>query len=354
MTELEKSPLYFGMDRKAWEIKLPATQVDNEVVLTNTNAFPALNIEQGSKSPLGVFYSNNFEDTERLMEVDEYFAQASRMGKYGKMIFSDNEGRLYRDITVKGIGGYKRKFNPREKDPKIKLTSVVPPNQKIHPSSLGVGNMWDAVKDVELSERLIKAGVRAPRPVAVLKLKEVVIDTDKKVTVEEAKNKGVLAKNEEPAAYIRAFGVETRMNALNQIRHFTDFDSMIQDAKNFLRYSKLLNSDDDQSYLQYLLGTQAKNVKIMHSLNLIHCNLERGQNFTLDGEMLDFDSLEDVSSDTDIKKAQRLENDFKGAKKAMDSFVKMFFKLRRQPLQETDKERLVEQYFTNIYNTTLL
>ena len=102
-------------DRNKRERTLLFTPVKNRVIMVNPNIHAPLRLVQGEPSPLGLFAIRENTWPEEAEIALEIMPGHSRSALLTRALFSDNEGRIYRDIDLKG------------QEPFIKIPRVVPP-----------------------------------------------------------------------------------------------------------------------------------------------------------------------------------------------------------------------------------
>jgi hypothetical protein len=229
----------------------------------------------------------------------------------GQALFQDNEGRIYRDVDLKGIGEIGFRSNKEEyirEDPD--RPAVVPVGTRgFHDLRgdhvYGFRNKSHAVHDVKVTEKMLDLGVRTHRIIALVSLEEIVSyegetsfskrKNPQKISVAEAKKKGLIPEELEPVVEARAFGTKTRvkewgLDNANSPFFRKDILDEINDARSLIiKEFKLKESDFDLGeYLKWLTETMGRNLGIMHANGWRHGNAH-GLNMTLDGRIIDFD-----------------------------------------------------------------
>jgi hypothetical protein len=124
----------------------------------------------------------------------------------GRAYFKDSEGRLYRDIDIKGIG-----YIIRNSFGEMRVANILRSGDMVY----GLENREDAERDRDLSEKFVHAGIRSTRVIAIIQPHEIIIDSEGKtisISINEAKERGLIPERYEPVLKVRAFGVKTRVN----------------------------------------------------------------------------------------------------------------------------------------------
>jgi len=312
---------------------LPALEVKNHVLWINPE-FPEspFSLEEGASANLARFFTPITEKTEEEprfkvlgrefgkkvstsklethdMEVEIFH---SRSAILGRVIFKDKEGRLYRDVDLKGVG------RTYKKDSGEGFIVADVEQQRDSKESWGILDLTAAYYDKEISEIFLDLGIRAHRTVAIISLEEIVDKNGEKLSIDEARKNGLISEHNKPAIQIRAFGTKIRLGDLVSNEKSKN-ELYVEDARKMVA-SELgkRNEDFDKfEYLRWLAQTTAKNIGIMHRNGWYHGFLMSGYNLTLDGRITDFDS---VSRIKEGEKKQPKSDDFT---KALDSF-KMF------------------------------
>lgn len=311
-------------------------KVANEVLWANPAIKLPFRLEVGKPTDLGVFVSakeRGGEEDGRRVEVAK---EHGRAGLLGRVVFVDEEGRKYRDVDLKGIG--KTSEQTTYSSPRKEMGRV-----------LGFMDLESAEYDRDISEKFLQLGIQTHRVAGIIKLKEIILDTGEKISVEEAKQRKILDETEEPVVEVRAMGTRNRALELSTLSA-TDFKKaklLIEDGKALVA-SELGIAPEKFSIRDYVtwfaknLGTQAR---LMHENGYIH-NYFTAHNITLDGKLVDFDSVERDPSGQPPLAARK--GDVRAALTALDKFVKSIkywrdFSLKYpeipEPLFEADSER---------------
>ena len=276
---------------------LPAVEVANEVAWVNNKIEAPFKLEVGKQSRLGMFLTpNNEGENPYPVEVSK---DQTRSGILGRVIFKDKEGRLYRDIDMKGIGYSRIGYVPSDRNEggagPLGWHSVYRHIWR-WAGTTGIANQELIRRDVDFSEKFLKAGVRTHRVIAVIDLKEVVGRDGRKMSIKEAQKEGVLKENDEPVIEIRAFGVRSRLSDIDANFSKPAIQKrLLEDARTMVAQELGLDPDKftDQEYIEWLVDTMAVNVARMHHKKWVHGYLTT-HHITLDGRIVDLDSVENI------------------------------------------------------------
>jgi hypothetical protein len=295
----EPSPLPIGDIQKLKKETLPATEVKNHVLWVNPD-FPEIPLDLPSSkqlkrakakqeqisSNLGIFLKS--KDGERKVEID---SGHSRSGLLGRVIFKDCEGNLYRDVDAKGLGGSFVFGHARV------VSNIV---IREDGQSTGTVRKDYALHDRDMSEKLFSKGIRVVRVLGIIELEEIIPDQDgKKTSVKHAQAIGRLAPDTVPVLEIRAFGTHYRLS--DPGKNLSDEEiwqavRMLEDARSLVA-AELSRSEKEfgwRDYFLWLWRTIGENLGRMHKNRMLHKYLTQGHNITLDGRIVDFDSVEEL------------------------------------------------------------
>lgn len=283
---------------KHWRERLVQfSEVKNTVEWVNPD-FPHLpfKLEEGKPTPLGMFAEMSFPTEahrrlkqegmgKRLLEVAPEHRRTALMGR---AIFQDAQGRLYRDVDIKGIGSL-------EFPSAGEGVHVTQPGSELDIGRRGLLDSDLALYDRDMSEAFLRAGISTSRTLGIIKLEELIVD-EKKITLEEAKSSGLLDAEFQPALEIRAFGTKTRIQDLESHQ---DPELLLNDAR--MLVSQMLGKKDDaqlsySEYFAWLAATLGRNVALMHK-NGWHHDYLTPHNITLDARIVDLDSVSDLTKE---------------------------------------------------------
>jgi hypothetical protein len=303
-------------------------KVRNKVVYVNPEIIAPLKLEKWEESPLGLFakaaLAKGYElkpDEQRL----ESWPEHRRSALLGKVIFKDKDGRLYRDIDLKGIGY-------------IGKNKVLEPGKNI--STLG---SWrgaevegfleseEARRERDAQENFLKAGIRTARTLAIIELKEIIFKGEK-ISLSEARKREVIERKInrglriltgkesfplDPVVQVRAFGTKAR---IRDVLYKDKDNKREQQSKIFLNDAKKLVSQEigkdlssNKDYFEWFAKTLGANVALMHKNGWYHQYLA-DHNITLDCRIVDVGHVDKLKTEK-----QRLRD----IKWAMDS-LKLF------------------------------
>lgn len=275
--------------------KRPAYPIDNTVIWVNPNMISPFNFKIGERSPLGM----QFQTAEDGLVLHHYFDRIprpnallgiqhehTRCGILGRIVIADNQGNLYRDIDLKGVG-----------------KPTHPPSEGDYPSApLGLFDYECALYDAEMAEILTAKGIKTSRTLAILRLNELYDAFMLKGEIQYFKDKGIINPDRVPVIAVRAFSVKTRIIDLENY----DFDGtadwtghvspLFADgiASVNAQYGLKLDSNHPQEYLKWLAKTSAEQLALIHLAGKCHRYISR-HNVTVDGRIVDYDSLEPFS-----------------------------------------------------------
>ncbi len=301
---------------------LPAVEVANEVSWVNNKMNLPFDLRVGEPTKLGMFLTPNPQEDQSTFNL-EVSGSHTRSGILGRVIFSDKDGRLYRDIDLKGTGFIQRDLSFNWENVEIKVapveghygeTSGKRSEFSYFGGSTGIANQELIRRDVNYSEKFLKAGIRTHRVIAVVDLKEIIDASGNKISVTEAKNKGILSKEDEPVIEIRAFGVRWRIHdVVEALSSYNPENNkaarrILLDAKNMV--AQELGRDPDgfsyKDYFEWLVLTTALNLARMRHNKWVSGYLTE-HNIILDGRFVDLDSVEtesEVKRKTEIAKRE--------------------------------------------------
>lgn len=269
------------------------SQVNNEVLEVNPNVFMPLRLEKGKSSPLGVFAEemlrNKPDSPLEGKVIGEFLPAHNRSMLIGKVFFRDIEGRLYRDIDIKGSGwvmNYGVSNPPRVFTPgKSRFTEGTVVGSSPH------GGLLDrdvAFHDYLTAEELLKIGVRTYRGLAIIELKELIANGSKRA-VQDLKKKGLIDEDFNPVIEVRAFGTKIRIEDRTP--------QLLEDAKNLVSRELGINFPSDEDYFRWFAEELGKSVGLLHKNGLSHNFLGTGHNITLDCRIVDLDTVRPLTSE---------------------------------------------------------
>jgi hypothetical protein len=280
---------------KKFRETLPARRIKNTTLWVN-DAFPLFRLKVGEEAPIGLFLTLKTsevsgKDRGKNQTISlEVLPRHHRSAIIGRVYFKDNEGRLYRDIDIKGPGYiYMDSFG------EMRVRNILRSGDVVY----GLENRKDAEKDRDWSERFLHAGIRSTRVIAIIKPHEIIDSEGNAISIDEAKKRGLIPPEYEPVLTVRAFGVKTRVNEqTDQSKKFFFLD----DARRFVAFELNKNIDEFsfKDYMEWFAKTLGKNIGLMHSNGWAHGNLyiySTPSNVTLDCRIVDLDTVLDRTSE---------------------------------------------------------
>lgn len=271
--------------------KLPALEVKNEVVWINQNVEFPFNIEKGESSRLGMFLTPKSQlDVSGSYQLEIRFHH-KRTGILGRVVFKDKEDRLYRDVDLKGIGFTQGISEFSVSEPEISYDPAYPDEKK----TLGILDRAYAENDIRMAEKFLKARIRTYRPIALIKIEEIIDKKGEKISLEEAKKRKLVKRDDEPVVEVRAFGTRARIEDLIE-SDFPEAKMLIKDTIKLVAQERGEDSKNfsKKDYFEWFIENLAISIARMHNKNWIHGYLTP-HNITLDARIVDLDSVETVT-----------------------------------------------------------
>lgn len=343
---------------KPQEYLVLASPVKNRVIMVNPFIRTPFDLKEGKSSSLGVFAVKPVDDAENLQtgeRILETLPQHGRSALLVRVSLTDKQ-YLYRDIDVKGVG----RFLPDDYHFSYVKAVVLTPERR-H-SGDGINGLLDkdeALLDYANSEIIHRAGVRTARALGVIELEELIVE-GKKISVEQAKEQGLINKDFIPVLEIRAFGTLARIRDLLDLFHMEHLrrnkfpvadmlayektsDFLLQDAKKLVAQELGKDSISNEEYLEWFAQTLGKNVGLIHRQNLLHGSLH-DQNITLDCRIVDFDSI------TEIGDKKAFQDEFRNINIVIEDLAERVLKTT---LPDKEMLRLLKEKFMFSYNSVL-
>lgn len=264
-------PIGIGGEKlKAGRETLPAVEVKNTVLWVNRNLELPFDLKTAKSNPLGMFFASSLgaKETEKDETTKTYNLEVDqghqRSGILGRVIFKDKAGRLYRDIDLKGIG-YLRHQNLKNQEPKPA------PEYEFIPKTWGILNLEFARRDIKMAKKFLELGIRTHQPVALIELDEIIDKDGQKITIDEAKKRGLLKNDDYPVVEVRAWGTRSRVIDFvlgppeERKKILNDTMSLVSQE-----LGKEPGSFSTEDYLKWFIETTATNLARMHARNLLH------------------------------------------------------------------------------------
>lgn len=269
------------MNEAFWDWLVLFEKVKNKVVFVNEEVYAPFKLEKGEESPLGLFAKSVIP---RLFQRKpgeqrlETWPRHERSAVLVRSILGDKQGRRYRDTSIKGSGYVEAG------------TIKLPGQPRFYDGFL---DMEKAHEEHLMREEFIKEGIRTARTLAIIDLEEIIYD-GKKISVEEARKKGIIKEGFHPAVEVSAFGTKARIADIVYGAEWEEQTKKLvfEDAKELVgqelgRGNNFLN---DQEYLQWFAETLGQNVGLMHKKGWFHSNLGP-HNITLDCRVVDLHTV---------------------------------------------------------------
>lgn len=349
---------------KRKEIELPVAEIKNFVSWVNP-AFKEVPFKliEGQPTKLGLFFTAGNSE-KKLSIAPEH--RTGRSGMVDPVIFRDAEGRLYRDVDLKGIGAFRRHESTNEYSDDTFM--VAPPeilsdNQYANRDTyeIGIVNRGYAINDRERAEELLRNNIRTYRIIAFIDLEEIIDKEGNKVSIEEAKNQKLMRKDTKPIIEVRAFTTRERVDyvsmrsKLNKERkRFALEDARLLVAQEL---GKELVAFPIAEYIEWFSETLGIQLARLRKLGLCHGYLH-SQNITLDCKIVDLDSLHENQEENeflhDFNSAWQTLNELFPADQNIDDayhYLDLFKKsyeneLSKKPFQESNFQK-----FKNLFRT---
>lgn len=322
LSQLENAPrLPTGEARKLgqlanekWREQLVLfSQIQNTVLTTNPNVHTPLKLEEGKPSPIGlfaetVFYREPAEIPSGSIAL-ETLPKHGRTALLGRVLFSDKEGNLYRDIDLKGIGYV---TTPDLRYSFDRATVSQPGGNYSRGGRWGLLDREVALLDYQNGEDLINAGIRTVRTLAIIKLEELIVGKNK-ISLKEARRKGIIDEVFTPVVQVRAYGTRARIDDLldyhrlqwikgnglpisDLLAYEQTSDLLLEDAKKIVAQEMGKETISNDEYLEWFAAILGRNLGLIHKQGWIHGGFG-DQNITLDCRFVDFDTVSDINKE---------------------------------------------------------
>ncbi|GEM_PF-2670422 len=275
----------FEIDRRG--SLLLFARVDNEVLFVNPEVHTPLQLKEGQPTPLGVFVESavgNYSGVTSGKHLMQYIEGHHRSSVIGRVLFADKEGRVYRDIDLKGVGNMIHGGDG---------VMVLKPGGKHSLGGLyGLVDRDTAFPDYDISEQFLQAGIRTYRILGIIGLKELVVD-GRRMNLKEAVKEKVIDEDFHPVLEVRAFGTKARIAEMEKVKYRAQ---VLEDAKSLVAKELGKENISDQEYIEWFARTLAENVALIHKNGWFHKYLNN-HNITLDGRVVDLDSVRSLDSE---------------------------------------------------------
>lgn len=269
--------------RNKGERTLLFAPVRNRVLMVNPQIHAPLRLIEGEPSPLGLFaVRENSRPSEGEVAL-EIMNHHQRSALLTRALFSDSEGRIYRDIDLKGTGVV---FT----DEDIQARVGAPGGRyKGLESMAGLLERDFALHDYKLSEEFLRIGIRTHRVIGIIRLLEVLSDGERISLYGNSKfrvlSRGIIGSGHfRSVIQVRAFGTKARVEDISDDLLYEDAKKMVSRE---LGYKRTMI---DSAYLYWFAKTLGTNIGIMHRNGWTHRYLTK-HNVTLDCRIVDLDSV---------------------------------------------------------------
>lgn len=355
---------------------LPALEVKNTAIWINPSFEETMpfKIELGKPAKLGIFLTAHPEIYPEEKEWQAMIAPEEISGRsvlLGSFLFKDREGRLYRDVDLKGTGMFQKM--PDEKY----VVGEVRKRQDNNPyRAKGLTDYAKALNSIDRTEQFLKLEIRTNRIIAILDLEEIIDKDGNKISIEKAKEAGVVPEAMHPVIMVRAFNTKERIDYTTHISNENQKNRAvlaINDARMLVAEELHQNPSDFSlgNYLEWFAKTLGEQIAKLRKLGFYHSNLHP-QNITLDCRIADLegvDTVEDIISGKEKRFTYGRDNlrgrlggaelapeilyrsEFDGAENSLNVFLDNIEKLT-QEINKEDKQHYLDIY-KNSYNKEL-
>ncbi|MCX6776409.1 MAG: hypothetical protein NTY73_00320 [Candidatus Micrarchaeota archaeon] len=260
-------------------------RVEGDLIKVNEEFFPDLPLKKDKiVKDLSLFVNWSGKN----VEVNLFGLNKHGRVVYLNLVFSDKYGNTYKYIGLKGAG------MPEKSDKGIQFGDLIK-SGRYSPSDpiWGLQGYSTTILDWNESNEILKNGGQTSAPIAIIKLKAVIMKNGEKKSVEELKEEGLIPKfvkdgdrmvGYQPVIYLRAFSEVMRLGDVGKddIEKFANEHGMTTD-----------------NYLAWWAKKLAKNVAKLHNAGKAHGYLLE-QNITLDGCFVDNETIRNFGKSTEI------------------------------------------------------
>ncbi len=286
---------------------LPAEEVENTVLWVNPAFAGTLPFElkEGEPTKLAAFLSPKEREGQRVFYVSHNEAKRGRSGLWQEVVFRDQGGIHYRDVDQKGVGCFEVDLRGWHSRASFRVSRL---SEALNPKRVrGFLNSELAFYDKDNSEKLLAHGIRTYRTVAIIGLEEIIDEAGEKISVEKARERGIIPEGFEPVIQVRAYpGTRERIPGVSRT------ETNKRTAKHALKDAKTLVAAElgkdpkefsTEDYLIWFAETLGKQVARLHQLNLVHKGLFP-HDITLDCCLVDLDSMNTTSDEVSSRREQ--------------------------------------------------
>src|SRR3989344_4680096 len=350
---MSKENVPFGIGERAFsassrEQRIPVEEVDNEVVWVNSKINLPFNLKIGKSTKMALFFSPG--PTGKSVKVHNAHHRSALISR---AIFSDKEGRRYRDLDAKGVGYLYNEASENGDQDEMDIDAprkLIVDNEALTKRNTdeefsetgpwGFCESGYAKIDRNMSEKFLAKGVRTYRVAAIIALKEMNDNKVNKISFEESKRLHILRQEDEPVIELRAY--TTRMRVINLTE-----ESHLQDALALVRQETGNPQMDKIEYAHWFAKTLGEQVAKIHKAGYVHGYIQY-HNITTDCHIVDLDSVylrKELSAKNYKEKVQK---DIEGGKDALEYLLVYGLKSSDENL----KQELMEEY-TQAYQQEL-
>jgi hypothetical protein len=252
----------------------PTVKVKNEVLWINPKLDLPFKLKEGEPSSLGVFVvsSDTHTDCNIRVGIDGFHGRSVYLGRF--KIPPSSEGIIYRDVDLKGAGYIELNF--RDKDPKV-LPISIRDNESTH----GLWRIEKGQREIGITEDLTKEKARTNRIAALIALYEIALPDGNKLTINQAKDQGLIHQDETPVIGVRVSRLRDRMSHpyMRRFEVITDAKKIVEEELGYLL--------SWQEYLMWFSSTMGTNLATVHKADYWHGSPD-SHNISPVAEILDF------------------------------------------------------------------
>ncbi len=294
-------------------LRYPEVSVRNRVLWVNPNLNLPFRLTEGQPTDLGVFLvdPNIVHNSRFTLGVDHIHG---RTGYVGRFEVADKNGVIYRDFDLKGMGYVKGGYGQDLR--------VLPVGEKDEGSTYGIWRIEKARREAQITEDLTEREVRTYRIGAIIGLEEIALPDGTKISIEEAKSRGMIHEDEQPVVGLRLYRSRER------VRHSLDrFKEIMDDAKKCvsIEFGREINW---QEYLTWFSDTLGKNLAEVHNAGYWHGAPDE-HNVTLAAEIIDFGLDHGLKDRTFSKRLEDLNLSER------DSYIRMDYEMAYDVVRQT-------------------
>src|SRR3989344_4782059 len=167
-------------------------------------------------TPLGLGAEKLSENKDFLPMVrvnNEVERDHGRSGVIARVIFKDKEGRIYRDVDLKGMGYFS--YPEDGKPPIVDKVAITSP---IRGRVEGIQPINKALYDLRRNKLFLDLGIRTQRILALIRLKEIIDENGNPISIADARRKKIInaLDEDEPVVTVRAYGTRSRISEISK------------------------------------------------------------------------------------------------------------------------------------------